>query len=280
MVEHQNGRLSPNDPIAQLIRGTTVASIGDPDTRERLAVLTRRLAWRLLRPRRPSLSVILATSRPEQALHAAEQLGRQRNVSFQLVVGLHGPEWAKADLALFSSVANDVVVRQMTSAATLGQVLGELTNVADGTTLTKWDDDDYYGPHHLEDLQSALLYSGADLVGRGADFVFLESTNTTIRRPGRAEAFDRLIAGGTLLMARDRLAEVGGWGTLSRHVDLDLIDRVHRHGGWSYRTHPFGYLLTRRAGGGHTWTAPDTYFESVAVDSRPGLALEYAGIER
>jgi hypothetical protein len=272
--EHQD---LPGGDLAAVIRGAGADEVTDALVREQVAIRTRREAWRMLRPEPPSLSVLLPTSRPEQASHAAEQLARQRAEIFQLIVGLHGSAWDRADTSSFTDLGCDVTLVRLPSATTLGSVLTELSDAADGDVVTKWDDDDHYGPHHLEDLQAALSYSGADIVGRGADFVFVEASNVTIRRPGRSEAFDRVLAGGTLMMRRDLLNDVGGWGTRSRHVDQDLIDRVHRRGGWTYRTHPFGYLLTRRAGG-HTWDAPASYFESAAIDSRPGLDLEFAGI--
>ncbi len=84
--------------------------------------------------------------------------------------------------------------------------------LAEGELVTKWDDDDWYGPHHLEDLIDALRYSGADLVGKAAEFVRLEQLDLTIRRFRLgAESYSSTIAGGTLLLRRSSLESVGGW---------------------------------------------------------------------
>ncbi len=48
-----------------------------------------------------------------------------------------------------------------------------------------------------------------------------------------------------------------------------------------YRVHGVGYLLRRDSrAGNHTWQAEDDYFLAQAVDQRPGLDLEFAGVIR
>jgi hypothetical protein len=275
------GSRSPVDELSAYVSSIDPQDVSDHGRRERIGVELRRRAWRVLRPMRPTVSVLLATARPADAAHAAAQLRRQERVPFQLVVGLHGSAWQGDDDTPLRSVSDDVIIVRLGDDATLGEVLSELAGRADGELITKWDDDDYYGPHHLEDLVTAQLSSGADLVGRGGDFVHLAASDATIRRSGRAEAWDRHLAGGTLMMRRDRLAEIGGWGSLPRHVDLDIIDRVHRAGGWTYRTHPFGYVLRRRPSESvrHTWDIGDEYFRNSAIAERPGLDLRFAGVE-
>ena len=52
----------------------------------------------------------------------------------------------------------------------IGLLGAEATRVAQGTLLTKVDDDDLYGPEHVWDLVLARCYSGAAVVGKGAEF--------------------------------------------------------------------------------------------------------------
>ncbi len=86
-----------------------------------------------------------------------------------------------------------------------------LAERADGRYVSKWDDDDIYGPDHLLDLVLAHDYSNADLVGKGAEFVHLEASDVTIRRFAiGAERPAVTLAGGTLLLERDRLRDLGG----------------------------------------------------------------------
>jgi hypothetical protein len=51
-----------------------------------------------------------------------------------------------------------------------------------GALISKWDDDDWYGSEHLLDLVTALEYSGADLVGKAAERIYLAKHGMTVRR--------------------------------------------------------------------------------------------------
>ena len=162
-------------------------------------------------------------------------------------------------------------------------MLHALCERADGDFVSKWDDDDLYGPDHLLDLVLAHDYSGADLIGKGAEFVYLESSDVTIRRFAiGAERPGVTLAGGTLLLGRERLRDLGGWPSAAKGADQLLIERVLGVGGVSYRTHGFQFVLRRRPpahAGGHTWAATDDYFLNDAVVRRPGLDLGFADIE-
>ena len=73
-------------------------------------------------------------------------------------------------------------------------LLGLAPGRAQGTLLAKVDDDDTYGTEHIWDLVLARHYSGATLVGKGTEFVYLETLDTTVRRPsGVPEATGELV---------------------------------------------------------------------------------------
>lgn len=228
----------------------------------------------------PAVSVLLATRRPDMLDHALAQLGTQRGVELQLVVGLHGDDWpASTEPTIVERWPGAAVVLRPGADLTLGAVLTNLLGRADADLVTKWDDDDWYGPHHVADLVAAHRASAATLVGKAAEFVWLEATDTTVRRPANgARTFSGNIAGGTMLAARSDLLRLGGFPDVPRFVDRHLIAGVRRAGGTVYRTHGFEYVLRRSAAGGHTWWADDAYFAADAVERRPGLDLGFAGI--
>jgi hypothetical protein len=267
-----------NPELGFVLPDTSELSCGGLVRAKRLSRL-RRDAWRELGGEHRPLSVLLATNRPEDVGHAAAQLSEQVGHDFQLVVGMHGSGFSSQDKAAFRAVSEHVIVEEFDTSFNLGQVLASLSDRADGELLTKWDDDDFYSGSHLEDMVLAQSYSGAEIVGKSADFVYLEGGNVTVRRSSTSETFHMVLAGGTLLLSRDVLRSCGGWPDAPRHVDRLLIDAIVANGGWSYRTHPFGYVLRRRAGGaGHTWSASDEYFWNSAVEIRQGLDLVFAGV--
>lgn len=227
-----------------------------------------------------TLSVLLATRRPEHLRQAVRQVAQQRRIDVQLIAGLHGDGFAPhVEEMTRNEFAGDVIIRRFGSELVLGEVLSELTAAADGALVTKWDDDDWYGADHLSDLLLAHDYSGADVVGKRAEFVYLERSDLTIRRSTYgSESVDWSLAGGTLLMSRAWLEQIGGWEPLARGVDRSVLDRTRAHGGVAYRTHGYQYVLRRSAVSDHTWAADDDYFLQAATERRRGLALSWADI--
>ncbi|MGA1051696.1 MAG: glycosyltransferase [Ilumatobacteraceae bacterium] len=231
----------------------------------------------------PSVSVLLASNRPDRVVEAVDRVVAQRGVDVQLVVGLHGSHMpTDLDAAIADRAGGvDLVVRRLDDAMNLGEVLNDLTSCADGDLVSKWDDDDWYDSLHLSDLVRALDFSGAVMVGKAAEFVYLEALDVTIRRfAAAAERLSVTLAGGTLLLARDDLVAVG-WAPVARQVDRQLIDKLQDLGFPTYRTHGFGYVLRRQGSSlaQHTWQAGDGYFLRQGSDQRPGLDLGFAGFD-
>jgi hypothetical protein len=226
------------------------------------------------------VSVLLSTCRPSDLAHALRQVERQVGCRVQLLLGLHGEDWDGFDPEHLSPAVDDLVVQRIDGSVPLGDVLTALTTRADGDIVTKWDDDDWYGPDHLLDLLLAYDYSGADIVGKAAEFVYLEDRGETIRRSVfGAESYVWNLAGGTILTSKRWILDRGGWPSVPRHVDRLFLDASRSAGGSAYRTHGFQYVLRRRGdGSGHTWHAPDSYFAGTAASSRRGLDLSFADI--
>jgi len=265
-------------------------------TRERLSIDMRRAALRThsLRARArqaaaaaglaaspglPEVSILLATRRPGLLDRCLEVVASQTYPRLELVLALHGEGFP--DLIDTSNCPFPVEVVRAPSDRLFGEVLNQATRAAGGALLTKMDDDDHYGGEHVWDLVLAHEYSGANLVAKAAEFVYLESSDTTIHRMiggGEVRSGNPTIAGGAMIITVDDLAEAGGWRRLPRWVDQALLKDVVREGGVAYRTHGHGYLLVRH-GDEHTWKSPDSYFLRHAQESRPGRDLSFAAIE-
>ncbi|MEE6259743.1 glycosyltransferase family 2 protein [Plantactinospora sonchi] len=225
-------------------------------------------------PRPPSVSAILATRRPDLLPEAVRTIVGQTYPELEVVLCLHGCALPEPVRDLLAASGRPYEIVEVPGALSFGEALGAATGRARGSLVTKFDDDDSYGPEHVWDLVLARHYSGATVVGKGSEFVHLETLDVTIRRPsGAAESDAEVVAGGTMLIARGDLESVGGWRPVPRSVDLGLLRRVRRDGGIVYRTHPFGYVYHRRATG-HTWDPGQEYFLESAYARWPGLPAE------
>jgi hypothetical protein len=226
----------------------------------------------------PSVTLLLPTMRPHLLTQARAYVASQTYPNLEVLLLAHG--WASAPEAeeWSNSIESPVRVLEMDASMPLGQVCNVGIAHAEGEIVSKWDDDDHYGPDHIWDLVLALRASTADLVGKAAEFVYLQDLDTTIQRSGAGRySYSTFLAGGTLAMHRSVAIELGGFPALSRSVDQGLIERVRKRGGRTYRTHGLGYLLHRHTSG-HTWKTSSAYFIAHAARQWPGIAYSESGI--
>lgn len=204
-------------------------------------------------PDLPTVSVVLTTRRPHNVDFALRQIAQQTYRRMEIVLGLHGDGFDTAAVhAALDRLSLPYEVVATPADVPFGTAVQRAFEACAGRLVTKWDDDDLYGSEHLWDLVLAADYSGADVVGKAAEFTLLETLHTMVRGTRSNERFVRHVAGGTIMMRRDTWSAVGGWRPVSRSVDGILLRQIVTQGGSIYRTHGLGYVL-RRHGDGHTW---------------------------
>lgn len=256
--------------------------VGDVDARESqfLSVARRNLALREHSPivnifGWPSVSMLLVTNR-ENHLHAiVEMLAKQTYPNLELVLLTHGFELDDHIAAHFSELSFPALTRSVPGELNLGEVLTVASSLASGELITKIDDDDFYGPEHVWDIVVARMYSGAEIVGKALDNIYLASENVTVFRPNyAAEKYAKFVAGGTMLISQADLRAVGGWRPVPKSVDLALIERVTEHGGLIYRMNGHGYIYVRHAQdstAANTSLVSDAHFRKEIVSETAGV---------
>jgi hypothetical protein len=211
---------------------------------------------------------------------SVELLAAQTYPHLDVVLVMHGAELDAPTREELATGSIPVEVIELPVERSLGEALSQATLRARGTLVTKFDDDDQYGPEHIWDLVLARRYSGATVVGKGPEFVYLTDEDVTIRRAWTSETFSNVVAGGTIMVARGDLEAVGGWRPVPRSVDRTLLERVIRAGGLVYRTHPHGFVYTRH-NEGHTWDPGGAeFFLRTAIrrwDGLPSVLLGSSG---
>jgi hypothetical protein len=234
---------------------------------------------------RPPVSITIPTRRPENLDLWTSIIAAQTYRPLQVVAGLHGSQWTSGHQERIRRRLLDAGVEaqivNLGDDAVLGDVLNEATRRADGEVLIKWDDDDLYSTTHVVDLLRARHYSGATVVGKAAEFIYLQGADLTVRRQQAPwEIFSPTIAGSTLTMARADLLSVGGWDALPTREDASLIGKIRRAGGSSYRTAGFGFLVVRGvASGGHTWDLDTDQMVRAAVATKSGIGIDWAMVD-
>ena len=232
----------------------------------------------------PEVSVLAPTRRPERLGAIVDAVAAQTYPRLELVLALHGDGFGEdAEIAArASTVGHPVQVVRVDGDRPLGAVLNAAVEASSGSLLTKMDDDDFYADEHVWDLVLAHEYSGAELVGKSAEYAYLAKLDKTVRDRQRqrfSESFVSfaVVSGGVLMIARHDLAAAGGWRRVPRRVDVALAQDVVAAGGRIYWTHGAGYLRVRH-GDEHTWTVDDSHFLGRATEVRIGCDLAFAGV--
>ena len=220
----------------------------------------------------PSVSAVLLTHRADFLEHAMGQLAGLKYPRLEIVLALHGDHVSDEHVSrALAEHPHSVRVLRIGADVIFGAAMQQACEFADGQLVTKVDDDDFYGPEHVWDLVLARMYSAAQVTGKALDFIRIESADVTVFRPAYgAEKFADFVAGGTMLLSRADLDEIGGWRPLEKHIDRGLLDAFLEAGGLVYRTTGLGYIYVRR-GAGHTAIVSDEHFLTKNVHSWPGL---------
>ena len=203
------------------------------------------------------VSVICSTNRDASLDHLLEQVAQQTYPHIELLVLGHGVELAPdfKEKAAAKGLTK-VTVLHRDEKHSLGACLNDLIKASSGEIIAKFDDDDYYLPNYLHDQVNTLSNMNADLVGKAAHFIFLESPNAlALRRPGQQHHWRNFVAGATLVGWRSVFEQVP-FADKRRGEDTDFLYQLEKRGFKVYSSDYFNYLCIR-GGGTHTWKISD-----------------------
>lgn len=226
-----------------------------------------------------SVSVLAVTNRPQQLGHLLESIAAQQNVDVQTALVTHGFSPSEGEIASLCTKAGlakeSLLHRTADSSHALGDCLNLALDAADGDVIAKMDDDDLYGRNYLADQLAALRYSGADLVGKQAHFMFIEQRNILLRRfPEREHKFTNLVMGPTMVGTADCFRDIG-FGSITHGEDSDFQTRLIAGGGSIYSADRFNFVQMRGSAGTHTWSADDALLLANGIVHSYGIPTDH-----
>ncbi|MGQ9008301.1 glycosyltransferase family protein [Bacillus stercoris] len=213
--------------------------------------------------KKPRISIISSTQRTEYMENLYHNVRHQTYQNIELIIILNknsmdAEEWKQK----FSSLHFPVTILQVDENVSLGHCLNKAIQCSTGEIIAKFDDDDYYAPHYLEDMLHSMEYSGADIVGKSAHYVYLEERKLLILKTvgSGAERYSDFISGATLVFKKEVFISLGGFSDRNRGEDSDFLRRAKENGNIIYSNDSWNFCLVRRANrNSHTWniTADD-----------------------
>ena len=227
-----------------------------------------------LTPKNAFISCIMPTVRPELIPMAVEFYQAQKYSNRELIIIVNTDDYDRSAIDLATESDSTIQVLYAPSNFTIGGAMNIGISNMRGDYWAKLDDDDYYSPNYLYDINLYRKHLNFDVAGKGSVFNYLEETNTTILRSfyQRDRSVDNL-AGGTFVAKRD--AEKMYWSeTVRGYADIEFLTRRLSEGANIASLDPFNYVQVRRADErSHTWTKqasflrPDFVCDSMNLSS-------------
>ena len=222
--------------------------------------------------RKPSVSVVIATCRPDNVKFAIENYKKQVYAEKELLLILNNAIFDVESIEAQARDLNNVRIVQVDGGVTLGESLNRGVEEASGYYIAKMDDDDYYGENYLSDMMLAADFSGAEILGKGTYFVHMKAGNiTALRSVASQHEFTDFVAGATLTGRREVLREIR-FPDCTRGEDSSLLAKASKAGCRIYSADAFNMLVVRGTDHQrHTWDIGDSDFLKNCRNIRSGL---------
>ena len=248
--------------------------------RHRMNEVFRRIGVEPLGTGQPPVSVLTPTMRPGSIAHCLENFRKQAYENKELVLILNNAEFdVDAIRRDVESIPNAQVIH-VEGRTTLGDCLNRGVEAASGRYVAEMDDDDHYGDRYLSDSVLAASFSDAEIVGKGAYFVYFVSTDDTALRENTPEHTytSSVVAGNTIFVQTDAVRDIL-FAPLVRGEDTDFQRRAVWAGCRIYSTDRFNYLrVWDHQVSEHSWKISDAEFRKKCRDYTPGLDFDRAMI--
>ena len=247
--------------------------------RHRMDELFRKVGLGSLIQEPPPVSVLMPTKRPQNVLRCLENFNRQEYHNKELILILNNAEFDLDAVQRDVGAIPNVQVLHVEGRTTLGDCLNRGVEAASGKYIAKMDDDDLYGERYLSDSFLASSFSGAEIVGKGMHFVYLEALDTTALLEKWPEHTFTVFVRGATLFIREEVAGEISFDSISIREDTNFQLAAAQAGCKIYSADRFNFMQVRtRQISDHTTQTSDSEVLKECREHTPGLDLGRAMI--
>jgi hypothetical protein len=209
-----------------------------------------------------------------------ENVARQQHRPLEFVLVTNAATFDDIDVdAAFERLRScgiDATVLRRPPSKTLGACLNDGIDATSCRYVAKFDDDDLYGPGYVSDSLRAHTYAGAGVVGKHTYYAFVAAAERTVLRfPTNEFRYTGTLAGGTLVIDRDRTGDLR-FDDVSLGEDRSFLAACHRRGVCTFSADRFNYVQFRAHD--NTWAVADEDFLAGTVAVGEGLQIDVVNI--
>jgi len=226
--------------------------------------------------RKKGVSIITSTNKFEYMDNIFANYDRQQYEDKELIIILNNNRLNLEEWREKAKSYPNATVYQIDEKEPLGACLNYGIEKARFDYISKFDDDNYYGPAFLEDLMNAFAYTDADIVGKCAGYIYFENGDIlALYGEAREHCYTHFVLGSAIIIKREVFDRVP-WPTDRRQgSDTEFLRQSVKNGFKIYSADRFNYVYVRKASQKlHTWKVKDE--EQLALCRIVGHTKDYA----
>ena len=209
--------------------------------------------------KKEGVSIITCTNKLIYMENIFANYDRQQYEDKELIIILNNNQLNMEEWTEEAGKHHNVTVYGVDEKEPLGVCLNYGIEKARFDYISKFDDDDYYGPAFLEDLMNAFEYTDADIVGKCASYVYFENGSIlALYGEDREHCYTQLVLGATMIVKRKVFGRVQWPTDRIRGSDSEFLRQSVKNGFKIYSADRFNYVAVRRSSAAlHTWKIED-----------------------
>lgn len=216
----------------------------------------------------PLVSIVMATRRSKFIDRIVTNVTQQTHPNIELIFITQ--DWEKEKLKELrtklensSNKIKGIHIIENNTSDTLGTRLNQGISVSTGDYVAKFDDDDFYFPHYLQDMLIPFKFGDYGIVGKKEVFMYFEDYNATfVRYKGSRHTETDFLSGATLVFSRKALESLR-FGDLNRGEDSNILEQAKKSNIGMYAADPFNFIVYRGKDlDQHTWQVNSEFFMS------------------
>lgn len=156
-----------------------------------------------------SVSVITITNRLNYINNIINNFSRQNIENKELIIIINNDEINVADYNKFALRYKNIQIYKIPQEISLGSCLNFATKKCNYPIISKFDDDDYYGPFYLDEVLKTFNKVDCQVIGKTKTYLYFEKyKKLMLKKFGYENSFVYTVLGSTLCFKIDILDKI------------------------------------------------------------------------